>query len=191
MYYKSVSEVYLNYESVHFECIIFTSWLGSQCHASEYSPSPSLLMKRWINYVMFISLWLIADNDVWEVCQMGEHTRLPSAVGPRSGCVHLTNEMSHGEEGPTRTTKRSLQLIPLHLLIVQTAPNSERNLCGLPTDHITLRVHSSVGYLAVGRHLGLVWLHNCVICSQEKITVCLWSLLVTECSWWSSLSSSL
>lgn len=25
---------------------------------------PSLLMKRWINYVMFNSLWLIADNDV-------------------------------------------------------------------------------------------------------------------------------
>lgn len=81
---------------------------------------------------------------------MGEYTRLPSAVGPRSGSVHLTNEMSHGEEGATRTTKRSLQLIPVQFLIVQTAPNSERSLCGLPTDHITLRVHSSVEYLAVG-----------------------------------------
>lgn len=62
---------------------------------------------------MFSSLWLIADNDVWEVCQTGEHTGehtgLPSAVGPRSVCVHLTNEMSHGEDGATRATKRSLQ----------------------------------------------------------------------------------
>lgn len=72
-------------------------------------PLPSLLMKSWIDYVMFSSLWLIADNDVWEVCQTGEHSGLPSAVGPGSGCVHLTNEMSHGEDGATRATKRSLQ----------------------------------------------------------------------------------
>lgn len=55
---------------------------------------------------MFSSLWLIADNDVWEVCQTGEHTGLPSGAGPRSGCVHLTNEMSRREDG---ATKRSLQ----------------------------------------------------------------------------------
>lgn len=85
----------------------FHFWL-SQSHASECTPPP-LLMKSWINYVMFSSLWLIADNDVWEVCQTGEHTGLPSAVGPRSGCVHLTNEMSHREDGATRATKRSLK----------------------------------------------------------------------------------
>lgn len=79
---------------------------GSLSHASDGTPRSSFLMKRWINYVMFSSLWLIADNDVWEVCQTGEHTGLPSVVGPRSGCVHLTNEMSHGEDG---ATKRSLQ----------------------------------------------------------------------------------
>lgn len=33
---------------------------------------------------------------------MGDHTGLPSAVGPRSSCVHLTNEMSHGEDGATK-----------------------------------------------------------------------------------------
>lgn len=93
----------------HFEHRNVTSGRGSQPHASECTPLPSLLMKSWINYVMFSSLWLIADNDVWEVCQTGEHTGLPSAAGPRSGCVHLTNEMSHGEDGATRATKRSLQ----------------------------------------------------------------------------------
>lgn len=79
---------------------------GRLSHAGDGTPLSSFLMKRWINYVMFSSLCLIADNDVWEVCQTGEHTGLPSVVGPRSGCVHLTNEMSHGEDG---ATKRSLQ----------------------------------------------------------------------------------
>lgn len=88
--------------------IITFGW-GSQPHSNGRNPSLSLCMKSWINYIMFSSLWLIADNDVWEVCQTGEHTGLPSAVGPRSDCVHLTNEMSHGEDGATRATKRSLQ----------------------------------------------------------------------------------
>lgn len=43
---------------------LFTSVWGSQSSASEYNPPSSLLMKSWINYVMFSSLWLIADNDV-------------------------------------------------------------------------------------------------------------------------------
>lgn len=95
-----------SWKTTHFEHIHFPCVWGSLSHASDCTPLPSFLMKRWINYVMFSSLWLIADNDVWEVCQTGEHTGLPSAVGPRSGCVHLTNEMSHGEDG---ATKRSLQ----------------------------------------------------------------------------------
>lgn len=70
------------------------------------------------------------------------------------------------------------KLIPPQLWIVQTAPNSERNLRGLPTDDITARVHFSEGYLAVGSQQGPVQLSSCVICSPEKLTVGLWSLLV-------------
>lgn len=99
---------------------------------------PSFLMKRWINYVMFSSLWLIADNDVWEVCQTGEHTGLPSGAGPRSGCVHLTNEMSRREDG---ATKRSLQTNSPQHWTAQTASNSVGSLHGLPTDHNPLEVH--------------------------------------------------
>lgn len=35
-----------------------------------------------------------------------KHTELPSGAGPGSACVHLTNEMSHGEDG---ASERSLQ----------------------------------------------------------------------------------
>lgn len=62
------------------------------------------------------------------------------------------------------------KLIPLQLRIVQTAPNSERSLHGLPTDHITPRVNFSEGYLAVGRQLGPVWSGSCAICSPETLT---------------------
>lgn len=67
--------------------------------------------------------------------------------------------------------------IPLQLWIVQTAPNSERSLHGLPSDHITLRVHFSEGCLAVGRQLDPVWPSSCAICSPEKLTVGLIGLL--------------
>ncbi len=61
------------------------------------------------------------------------------------------------------------KLIRLQLWIVQTAPNSERSLHGLPTDHITLRVHFSEGYLAWGRQLSPVSPSSCAICSPEKV----------------------
>lgn len=121
-----------------------TSDRTSCCVSTAISPFnevvlvPSFLMKRWINYVMFSSLWLIADNDVWEVCQTGEHTGLPSGAGPRSGCVHLTNEMSRREDG---ATKRSLQTNSPQHWTAQTASNSVGSLHGLPTDHNPLEVH--------------------------------------------------
>lgn len=97
---------------------------------------------------MFSSLWLIADNDVWEVCQTGERTGLPSGAGPRSGCVHLTNEMSRREDG---ATKRSLQTNspPPALDGTNSLSFFFWSLHGLQTDHDPLKVHF-MGCLAVG-----------------------------------------
>lgn len=54
-----------------------------------------------------------------------KHTELPSAVGPRSACVHLTNEMSHGEDG---ATKRSLQTNSPPALDCKNSPRFRKEL---------------------------------------------------------------
>lgn len=129
---------------------------------------------------MFSSLWLIADNDVWEVCQTGEHTRLPSAVGPRSGCVHLTNEMSHGEDGGTRATKRSLQTNSPPALDCTNSPKIREELAW-PANWPNRSEGSFFrGVFGCGETARSGWPGSWVICSPEKLTWGLWSLLV----WW-------
>lgn len=146
---------------------------------------PSFLMKRWINYVMFSSLWLIADNDVWEVCQTGEHTGLPSGAGPRSGCVHLTNEMSRREDG---ATKRSLQTNSPQRWTAQTALNSLGSLHGLPTDHNPLEVHFQGMF---GRREAARFVLAQKICPFVVWSSYWWSYLVHWSCWWSYRSTQM
>lgn len=69
---------------------------------------------------------------------------LPSAAGPVSGSVHLTNEMSHEEDGATQATERSSQNNSSSDLDgFNRAKFTEGLVSVLPTDHIVLVVHFS------------------------------------------------
>lgn len=109
------------------------------------------------------------------MCQTGAHTGLPSGAGPRSACVHLTNEMSRREDG---ATKRSLQTNSPQRWTAQTAPNSVGSLHGVPTDHNRLEVHFEGN---VGKQPGLFWLRSFALLRSAAVTDgVIWSTEVAD-----------
>lgn len=87
-----------------------------------------LCHEMWINCVMFSSLWLIADNDVWEVCQTGDHTGLPVLLDPGQPTFILLMRCHTEKMKRLERLSGHCKLIPLQLSFVQKAPNSERLL---------------------------------------------------------------